>query len=86
MKNAKTMIATAMMVLTIATYAGANNTTYTIEEKTTVAVLNKALPVSLPVLDSPAPQKDKLTVDTNKHSADQKAAIVGLQLKSNSAK
>ena len=86
MKNAKTMIATAMMVMTIATYASANNTTYTIEEKTTVAVLNKALPVSLPVLESPAPQKDKLTVDTNKHSADQKAAIVGLQLKSNSAK
>ncbi|CAG5068741.1 hypothetical protein DYBT9623_01473 [Dyadobacter sp. CECT 9623] len=86
MKNAKTMIATAMMVMSIATYANANNTTYTFEEKTRVAVLDKALPASLPVLDSPAPQKDKLTVDTNKHNADQKAAIVGLQLKGSSAK
>lgn len=86
MKNAKTMIASAMMVMTIATYANANNTSYTIEEKTKVAVLNSTLPVSLPVLDSPAPQKEKLTVDTNKHTANQKAAIVGLQLKGTSAK
>ncbi|KQS26879.1 hypothetical protein [Dyadobacter sp. Leaf189] len=86
MKNAKTMIATAMMVMTIATYANANNSTYIAEEKTKVGVSSAALPASLPVLESPAPQKDKLTIDTNKHNAAQKAAIVGLQLKSNSAK
>jgi hypothetical protein len=86
MKNAKTMIAAAMMVMSIATYANANNSTYTFEEKGRLAILDKALPASVPVLDSPAPQKEKLTVDTNNHNAAQKAAIVGLQLKSNSAK
>ncbi|NIJ53742.1 hypothetical protein [Dyadobacter arcticus] len=86
MKNTKSMIVAAMMAMTIATYANAGNSTYKVEEKVRVSVLNKALPVSLPVLESPAPQTAKLTVDTNKHSAAQKAAIVGLQMKSVSTK
>ncbi|MCE6987743.1 hypothetical protein [Dyadobacter sp. CY323] len=86
MKNAKTMIATAMMAMTIATYASANNSTYTSEEKVRISVINKSLPAALPVLESPAPQVVRNTVDTNKHTAAQKAAIVGLQLKSISAK
>jgi hypothetical protein len=86
MKNTKTMIVAAMMAMTIATYASAENSTYKVEEKARITVMDKALPASLPVLESPAPQSEKLTVDTNKHSAAQKAAIVGLQLKSASAK
>lgn len=81
MKNAKNMLVVAMMALTTAAYANVNNATYT-EEKVKVAVLNNALPAAAPVLDSPAPQKVKNSVDTNNHSAAQKAAIVGLQLKS----
>ena len=86
MKNAKNMLVVAMMALTTAAYANVNNATYTSEEKVKVAVLNNALPAALPVLETPAPQNAKTTNDTNKHSATQKAAIVGLQLKSNSAK
>ena len=82
MKNAKNMLVVAMMALTTAAYANVNNATYTSEEKVKVAILNNALPAAAPVLDSPAPQKVKNTVDTNNHSATQKAAIVGLQLKS----
>jgi hypothetical protein len=82
MKNAKNMLVVAMMALTTAAYANVNNATYTTEEKVKVAVLNNALPAAAPVLDSPAPQKVKNTIDTNNHSATQKAAIVGLQLKS----
>ena len=86
MKNAKSMIVAAMMAMTIATYANAENSTYKFEEKARVTLLSSALPASLPVLDSPAPQAAKSTVDTNKHTAAQKAAIVGLQLKSNTTK
>ncbi|MNY61569.1 hypothetical protein D3C86_1982620 [compost metagenome] len=81
MKNAKNMLAVALIALTSAAYAN-NNSTYTVEEKIKVAVVNNTLPASAPVLDSPAPQKVKNTPDTNNHSAAQKAAIVGLQLKS----
>jgi hypothetical protein len=81
MKNAKNLLAVALIALTSAAYAN-NNSTYTVEEKIKVAVVNNTLPVSAPVLDSPAPQKVKNTTDTNNHSAAQKAAIVGLQLKS----
>jgi len=56
------------------------------EEKAKVSGANKVLPVSAPVLDSPAPAAVKNVNDTNKHSALQKAAIVGLQLKSNTTK
>jgi hypothetical protein len=86
MKNTKTMIVAALMGLTIAASANANNLTYNAEEKGRVVILNKALPASLPVLESPAPLKEKLNVDTNKHTAAQKAAIVGLQLKSTATK
>ncbi|MGV3601533.1 MAG: hypothetical protein ACO1N1_10040 [Dyadobacter fermentans] len=81
MKNAKNLLAVALVAITSAAYAN-NNSTYTVEEKSKVAIVNNALPASAPVLDSPAPQKEKITADTNKHSAAQKAAIVGLQLKS----
>lgn len=81
MKNAKNLLAIALIALTSAAYAN-NNSTYTVEEKTKVAVVNNTLPASAPVLDSPAPQKVKNLPDTNNHSAAQKAAIVGLQLKS----
>ncbi|TDE15388.1 hypothetical protein [Dyadobacter psychrotolerans] len=87
MKNTKNMLVGAMIAMTIATYANANNTSlHTIEEKTKVSVVNSVLPVSLPVLETPAPVAVKITNDTNKHNAVQKAAIVGLQLKSQSAK
>lgn len=81
MKNAKNLLAVALIALTSAAYAN-NNSTYTVEEKIKVAVVNNTLPASAPVLDSPAPLKVKNTPDTNNHSAAQKAAIVGLQLKS----
>ncbi|MCE7038776.1 hypothetical protein [Dyadobacter sp. CY312] len=87
MKNAKNMIAAAMMVLTIATYANANTTINTsVEEKGKVSVLTNTLPATLPVLETPAPQVVKSSNDTNKQNAVQKAAIVELQLKSQSAK
>jgi hypothetical protein len=82
MKNTKNLFVAALMAMTLTTYANANTTAYTVEEKVKVSGLNKALPASLPALDSPAPQKAKNSVDTNNHSATQKAAIVGLQLKS----
>ena len=82
MKNTKTMIVTALIGLSIAASANANSFTYNVEEKGRVAILDKALPASLPALESPAPQKERLSVDTNNHTAAQKAAIVGLQLKS----
>ncbi|MCF0041758.1 hypothetical protein [Dyadobacter fanqingshengii] len=82
MKNTKNLLVAALMAMTFATYANANNSAYTVEEKLKVTGLSKVLPASLPVLESPAPQKAKNSVDTNNHSATQKAAIVGLQLKS----
>ncbi|GGB86343.1 hypothetical protein [Dyadobacter sediminis] len=88
MKNTKSMIAAAMMAMTIATYASARNSVNTIalEDKATVYGANKALPASIPALESPAPQAVKVNADNNKQSAAQKATIVGLQLKSISAK
>ena len=90
MKNAKNLIVAAMMVLTIATYANANNLNNNIsarlEEKVKVAGVKNVLPAALPVLETPAPHAVKNVTDTNKLSAEQRAAIVELQLKSNSAK
>ena len=93
MKNAKNVIVAAMMAMTIATYANANAVNKTsvhivasVEEKVKVISANKALPASIPALESPAPVVVKNVNDTNKHNPLQKAAIVGLQLKSNSAK
>jgi len=87
MKNTKSIIAAAMMAMTIATYASANNSVnnISVEDKATVSVLNKALPASIPTLESPAPAA-KINADNNKQSAAQKATIVGLKLKSISAK
>ena len=87
MKNAKNIIAAAMMAMTIATYANANtNINTTVEEKSKVTAAINTLPASLPVLESPAPQVVKSSNDTNKQNAHQKAAIVGLELKSTSTK
>lgn len=88
MKNTKSMIAAAMMAMTIATYANASNSVNTIavEDKATVSGANKALPVSIPALESPAPQVAKINAEINKQSAAQKATIVGLKLKSISTK
>ncbi|MCF0069034.1 hypothetical protein LZD49_01040 [Dyadobacter sp. CY261] len=81
MKNAKNLLAIALVALTSAAYANVNST-YTVEEKIKVAVVSNALPASAPAIETPAPQKEKLANDTNNHSAAQKAAIVDLQLKS----
>ena len=93
MKNAKNVIVGALMVMTIATYANANtlNTTSvhifaSAEEKIKTSSANSVLPASLPVLDSPAPLAEKNVTDANKYNAEQKAALVELKLKSNSAK
>ncbi|WP_353720564.1 hypothetical protein [Dyadobacter sp. 676] len=59
MKNAKNMLAIALVALTSAAYANVNST-YTVEEKIKVAVVNSALPVSAPVLETPAPQKREI--------------------------
>jgi hypothetical protein len=88
MKNAKNILVGAMVAMTIATYANANTSAHilTVEEKVKVDVLNKTLPTAAPALESPAPQREKATSDVNKHSATQKAAIVGLQLTSSATK
>ncbi|QRQ99657.1 hypothetical protein [Dyadobacter sandarakinus] len=86
MKNTKNILVGAMLAMTIATYANASNNVYKAEEKTKVTGLNQSLPVSLPALDGPAPLKEKVALENSKHTAAQKAAIVGLQLKSNTAK
>ncbi|MCF0055999.1 hypothetical protein [Dyadobacter sp. CY356] len=76
MKNANIMIALILLALTIATSAIASN-----EEKSKVTLINKVLPASLPVLDSPAPQRVSLSAESTK-TAIQKANIVELKLKS----
>jgi len=88
MKNTKNLIAAAMMAMTIATYANANNSVnnISVEDKTTVTGVNKVLPANIPTLESPAPQIVKVSADNNKQSAAQKATIVGLKLKSVSSK
>jgi hypothetical protein len=87
MKNAKNIIAAVLMTMTIATYANANTTINTsVDEKGKVSAVINTLPTSLPVLETPAPQVVKSSNDTNKHNAIQKAAIVELKLKSQSAK
>lgn len=93
MKNAKNIIVGAMIAMTISTYTNASNSNNasahilaSAEEKGKVLSAGKFLPASLPVLESPAPQIVKNSTDTNKHNANQKAAIVGLQLKSNTTK
>jgi hypothetical protein len=86
MKNAKNIIAVAMIAMTITTYASANTTINTTEDKAKVSVAVNPLPTTLPILESPAPQVEKKSNDSNKQNAIQKAAIVELQLKSQSTK
>lgn len=85
MKNAKSILVGALMVMSISTYADAikssNNALYiSVEEKRSVTALDKVLPVSLPVIESPAPQKVSVA-SAKQLSAEQKIAIVELELK-----
>lgn len=93
MKNAKNVIVGVLMMMTVASYANANsmngtsaNILASTEDKVKVSGVNRILPATLPVLESPAPVVVKNERDTNKYSAEQKAAIVELRLKSQSAR
>jgi len=78
MKNSITTFICAMALSTSLVFA---NT----EDKTTAAVKN-SLPASIPALESPAPQRTATTVNTNKYTPAQKAAIVELKLTKASVK
>ncbi|WP_254411143.1 hypothetical protein [Dyadobacter diqingensis] len=80
MKNTMNILAGAMIAMTISTYATANT-----EDKAIVSSINKSLPVSVTVLETPAPQKATVT-KTQNYTAPQKASIVELKLKSDSKK
>ncbi len=86
MKNAKNIIAVVCMAITLVTYTSANANNTTADEKAKVSNTINTLPETLPVLDTPAPQAEKKSIGTNKQNAEQKAAIVGLKLKSQSTK
>jgi|GEM_PF-4619649 len=90
MKNAKSILVGAMMVMSISTYADAikssNNALHiSVEEKRNVSVLNKVLPASVTVIETPAPQKGSAVAAKVLNPA-QKAAIVELELKNVSKK
>jgi hypothetical protein len=80
MKNTMNILAGAMIAMTISTYATANT-----EDKAIVSSINKSLPVSVTVLETPAPEKASVT-KTQNYTAPQKASIVELKLKSDSKK
>lgn len=85
MKNAKSILVGAMMVMSISTYADAiksSNNAYhiSVEEKRNVSVLNKVLPATVTVTETPAPQKGS-TVAPKVLNPAQRAAIVELELK-----
>ncbi|GLU51662.1 hypothetical protein [Dyadobacter frigoris] len=85
MKNTKNILAAAMIAMTITTYANATSTIVVNEDKATVSTIGKALPESVPTLETPAPQKAIVTKNDN-YTAPQKANIVELKLKSDSKK
>ncbi|REA58522.1 hypothetical protein DSL64_20775 [Dyadobacter luteus] len=74
MKNIANILICTFVLGSTLTFAGQS------EDKATATPVN-ALPASAPALESPAPQKDKLAADT-KYSAEQKASLVELKLKS----
>ncbi|WP_149243348.1 hypothetical protein [Dyadobacter sp. 32] len=85
MKNAKSILVGAMMVMSISTYADAikssNNALHiSVEDKRTVSVLNKVLPDSVTAVETPAPQK-AVSANEKQLSPEQKAATVELELK-----
>jgi hypothetical protein len=85
MKNTKTILAGVLMMISISTYADAINSSnnalhISVDEKKNVAVLNKVLPDSLPAIETSAPQKATPATATQL-SAEQKAALVELELK-----
>ena len=73
MKNSITTFICAMALST--SFVFADNT----EDKTT-SVVNKFLPASIPVVETPAPHHVKSTSDYNKYSPAQKASIVELKI------
>ena len=79
MKNSITTFICAIALST--TFALANST----EDKSTGVVKN-ALPVSVPVIETPAPQRVKTAAEYNKYTPEQKAAIVELKITKNSNK
>jgi len=80
MKNTINILAGALIAMTISTYASANT-----EDKAIVSSINKSLPVSVTVLETPAPQNVTVAKSQNLTAA-QKASIVELKLKSDSKK
>jgi hypothetical protein len=85
MKNTKNILAAAMIAMTITTYANATSNNAVNEDKATVSAIGKALPETVPALETPAPQKANVTRNAS-YSAPQKANIVELKLKSDSGK
>ena len=69
----KSIIAVAALSLSIVFTAAA-------EGNVKVANLNKVLPASAPVLETPAPEKVKSSVDSKKYSPQQKMSIVELKV------
>ena len=78
MKNSITTFICAMALST--TFAFANNT-----EDKSLAIKN-SLPVSIPVIETPAPQNVKSTANYSKYTPAQKASIVELKVAKGSNK
>ena len=79
MKNSISTFICAMALST--SFVFANNA----EDKST-AVVKNALPVSVPVIETPAPQRVKTAAEYNKYTPEQKAAIVELKITKDSNK
>jgi hypothetical protein len=85
MKNTINILAAAMIAMTITTYANATSNNTVNEDKATVSTIGKALPESVPAIETPAPQKANVAQNA-RYSAPQKANIVELKLKGDSKK
>lgn len=72
MKNSITTFICAMALTT--SFAFANT-----EDKSTAAVKN-SLPASVPAVETPAPQREKSTIEYNKYTPAQKASIIELKI------
>jgi hypothetical protein len=85
MKNAKSVLIGAMVAMSISTYADAinvnNNASHiSVEEKKSLSILNNVLPVSMPAIETTAPQKVSVPA-VKQPTPEQKAASVELELK-----
>jgi hypothetical protein len=74
MKNIANILICTFVFGTTLSFAGVA------EDKASVSTAN-TLPATAPVLETPAPQKEKISTEV-KYSADQKANLIGLKLKS----